>query len=222
MELYCLMTITERERRDMAEKIYRSNEAHLVLTNLGQGTARDSHLSVYGLDATDKAIITTIANAVQSAQIFRAAKRRLFIDIPGNGILLAIPLKSVAGGQTLSYLTDPEKCGGVPHMNFKHELIVVIMNEGHSDDVMDAAREAGAGGGTVLHAKGTAGSRDEHFFGVSLANEKDMLYIVAHADEKAAIMRSINQKAGPGTEAGAICFSLPISEVAGLRARDTE
>ena len=44
-----------------------------------------------------------------------------------------------------------------------------------------------------------------------------MVYIVAKAGEKAAIMRSINEKAGPGTKAGAICFSLPISSVVGLR-----
>ena len=222
MELYCLITITERDRRDLVAKIYQNAGTHLILTKLGRGTARDSHLSIYGLDATEKAIVTTVASGPQSAQIFKAAKRQLFIDIPGNGIMLAVPLKSVAGGRTLSYLTDCEKSGGVPKMSFNHELIVVIMNEGHSDDVMDAARAAGAGGGTVLHAKGTAGSRDEHFFGVSLANEKDLVYIVAHADEKSAIMKSINEKAGPDTRAGAICFSLPISEVVGLRARDTE
>ena len=105
-------------------------------------------------------------------------------------------------------------------MEFKHELIVVILNEGYSDFVMDAARSAGAGGGTVLHAKGTGSRRAEKFFGVSLAEEKDLIYIVAHSDEKAAIMRAISEAAGPGTKAGAICFSLPISSVAGLRGRD--
>ena len=107
-------------------------------------------------------------------------------------------------------------------MNFDYELIVVILNEGHSDMVMDAARSAGAGGGTVLHAKGTGSKRGEKFFGVSLADEKDMVYIIAYADEKAAIMRAINENAGPGTKAGAICFSLPVSSVAGLRERDEE
>ena len=81
-------------------------------------------------------------------------------------------------------------------MNFEHELITVILNEGYSDFVMDAARAAGAGGGTVLHAKGTGGTRGEKFFSVSLADEKDMIYIIAHKDEKAAIMRSINEQAG--------------------------
>lgn len=47
-----------------------------------------------------------------------------------------------------------------------------------------------------------------------------MVYIIAYADEKAAIMRAINENAGPGTKAGAICFSLPVSSVAGLRERD--
>ena len=105
-------------------------------------------------------------------------------------------------------------------MNFAHELIIVILNEGHVDLVMDAARSAGAGGGTVLHAKGTGSVGTEKFFGVSLADEKDMVYIVAHSDEKAAIMRAVTEKAGPGTPSGAICFSLPISSVAGLRSRD--
>ena len=46
-------------------------------------------------------------------------------------------------------------------------------------------RAAGAAGGTVLHAKGTGGTRGEKFFSVSLADEKDMIYIIAHKDEKA-------------------------------------
>ena len=72
-------------------------------------------------------------------------------------------------------------------MEFNHELIVVILNEGYADLVMDAARAAGAGGGTVLHAKGTGSKRGEKFFGVSLADEKDMVYIIAYADEKTAL-----------------------------------
>ena len=46
----------------------------------------------------------------------------------------------------------PDKA--VPEMKFDHELIMAVINEGHTDPVMDAARSAGAAGGTVLHAKG--------------------------------------------------------------------
>lgn len=133
-----------------------------------------------------------------------------------------MPLKSVAGGRTLAYLTNDLKTGGTPHMEFNHELIVVILNEGYADLVMDAARAAGAGGGTVLHAKGTRLEARREILRRESGRRKDMVYIIAYADEKAAIMRAINENAGPGTKAGAICFSLPVSSVAGLRERDEE
>lgn len=220
MELYYVISVVDRDKGESMSALYKAAGLHTILTTLARGTATSEHLSIYGLDATDKAVISAVASAEAADQLLKSAKRKLFIDIPGNGIMLTIPLKSVAGGRTLAYLTDSVKTGGIPPMEFEHELIIVIMNEGYSDMVMDAARAAGAGGGTVLHAKGTGSSRAEKFFGVSLADEKDMVYIVAHREEKAAIMTSINKDAGPGTKAGAISFSLPISSVVGLRARD--
>ena len=220
MELYYIIAVTDSDRGEAMNALFRETGLPMILSAPGRGTAKNEHLAVYGLDETPKTVTTSVASAQEAAQLVKAAKRKLFLDIPGNGILLTVPLKSVAGGKTLSYLTDDLKAGGAPNMNFEHELITVILNEGYSDFVMDAARAAGAGGGTVLHAKGTGGTRGEKFFSVSLADEKDMIYIIAHKDEKAAIMRSINEQAGPGTKAGAICFSLPISSVAGLRARE--
>ena len=220
MELYYVIAITDRDRGESMSALYRGAGLHMILAMLGRGTATSEHLSLYGLDATEKVVISAVASGEEAALLLKNAKRKLFIDIPGNGVMLTVPLKSVAGGRTLAYLTDDLKTGGKPNMEFKHELIIVILNEGYSDFVMDAARSAGAGGGTVLHAKGTGSRRAEKFFGVSLADEKDLIYIVVHSDEKAAIMRSISEKAGPGSKAGAICFSLPISSVAGLRDRD--
>ncbi len=220
MELYYVIAITDHERGEAMNALYRASGLRAILSLPGRGTATSEHLAIYGLDATEKYVISAIGSGAEAEGLIKAAKRKLFIDIPGNGVMLTVPLKSVAGGKTLAYLTDEQKTGGAPRMDFEHELIIVILNEGYSDFVMDAARAAGAGGGTVLHAKGTGGTRGEKFFSVSLADEKDMIYIIAHKDEKAAIMRSINEQAGPGSKAGAICFSLPISSVAGLRARE--
>ena len=220
MELYYVIAITDHDRGEAMNALYRAAGLRGILSMPGRGTATSEHLAIYGLDATEKYVISAVGNRSEVEGLIKSAKRKLFIDIPGNGVMLTVPLKSVAGGKTLAYLTDEQKTGGAPNMNFEHELITVILNEGYSDFVMDAARAAGAGGGTVLHAKGTGGTRGEKFFSVSLADEKDMIYIIAHRDEKTAIMRSINEQAGPGSKAGAICFSLPISSVAGLRARE--
>ena len=118
----------------------------------------------------------------------------------------------------MAQLTDRTPAGGVkPQAEYNHELILVIVNEGHSEKVMDIARAAGAGGGTIVPAKGTGHQQPEKFMGISLADEKDMIFIVETNKKKAAIMRAIMEQAGPDTASGAICFSLPISEVVGLR-----
>lgn len=107
-------------------------------------------------------------------------------------------------------------------MEFEYELIVVVLNAGFSAAAMDAAREAGAGGGTILHAKGTSNMRGEKFFNMRFADEKDMIYIVAHKSEKAAVMKALNENVGPSSEACGICFTLPISSVMGLRSRELD
>lgn len=222
MELYYVMAVMDRDRGEKTAALFQSLGLNLVLTTLARGTATGEHLRRYGLEAAEKAVVSTVASGEEAARLLKLARRELYIDIPGNGIMLTVPLKSVAGGRTLAWLTNSEIKGGVPKMEFSYELIVAILNEGWSDVLMDAAREAGAAGGTVLHAKGTGSRGAEKFFGVRLADEKDLVYVVAHKDDKAAIMRAIGEKAGPGTKAGAICFSLPISSVVGLRQRDAD
>lgn len=223
MELYYMIGVTERKKSQPLLDICKELNMPMVLTNLARGTATSEHLSLHNLDRSEKAVVSTVTDAAGVRRLMRQAKLKLYIDIPGNGIMMAIPLKSVAGGRTLAYLTGGKALeGGKPDMDFEYELIVVILNEGYSELVMDAARAAGARGGTVLHAKGTGAAVSEKFLGVSLAQEKDMVYIVASSKQKAEIMRSVSQNAGTGTKAGAICFTLPISEVAGLRQFDEE
>ncbi|MBE6919305.1 MAG: P-II family nitrogen regulator [Ruminococcaceae bacterium] len=223
MELNFLISVLDRDRADEMTAIYKEHNLPMVVTFLGRGTARSEELDLYGLQATEKAVVTAVADGEKTKQIMRSAKRKLFIDIPGNGVMMAVPVKSVGGGRTLAYLTDntaPE--GGAPQMQFDHELLVVILNQSYMDDVMNAARSAGAFGGTVLHAKGTGAKYAEKFFGVSLANEKEVILIASRSSEKAAIMRAIMEQTGPHTPAGAITFSLPISSVAGLRSVDKD
>lgn len=210
--------IVDRSRADEMVEVYSGHGMPLVLSMLGNGTATSEHLSLYGLEATEKALVATVACGDMTKQLIKSAKRRLFIDIPGNGIMLAVPVKSVGGGRTLAFLTgNAAPDGAVPELSFEYELIMIILNDGHTDTVMDAARSAGAAGGTVLHAKGTGAKQAERFLGVSIAEEKELIIIVSKAAEKAAIMKAVAENCGPGTPPGAISFSLPISAVSGLR-----
>ena len=103
-----------------------------------------------------------------------------------------------------------------------HELLVVITNQGYTDQVMDAARGAGATGGTTIHAKGTGTELAKKFFGVSLAAEKELVLIVAKEEHRRPIMKAIMAQAGMTTPAQSLVFSLPVSDLAGLRQLEEE
>ena len=102
MELYYIIAVVDRERADEMAELYQAAGLHLTLTKLGHGTAPREALSIYGLDATPKAIVSAVADGEMQKQIFKNAKRRMQIDIPGHGVMMAVPLKSVAGGRPLA------------------------------------------------------------------------------------------------------------------------
>ena len=142
------------------------------------------------------------------------------IDAPGSGIAFIIPLSSIGGKKTLQFLLESEDYQKKEESTLKntlHELIVVIAKQGYTDMIMDAARDAGAYGGTVIHAKGTGMEMAEKFMGVSLAAEREILLIVTKSEQKNTIMQSIMKQAGFDSKAQAIVFSLPVTDTAGLR-----
>ena len=83
------------------------------------------------------------------------------------------------------------------------QMINVIVNHGYAEDAMAAARKAGAGGGTIINARGTAREGDAKFFGAEIVPEKDLLMILVPGDKKDDIVNAIRdldcfKKAGSG------------------------
>ena len=160
--------------------------------------------------------------------LIRKLTNEMWIDLPGRGIALAVPLSSIGGRDTLGYFSggeDTEKESEettveTKAQDRKTELIVVICEKGHTDLVMDAARSAGARGGTVTRAKGTGAQYTDKFFGLSIAEEKEIIYIVSSSENKSAIMTQIMTQAGSASPAHAVVFSLPVTDTAGLRLFD--
>ncbi|MCR5646790.1 MAG: hypothetical protein K6F81_00725 [Acholeplasmatales bacterium] len=98
----------------------------------------------------------------------------------------------------------------------KQELIFCIVNNGFSDMVMDAAREGGAKGGTIINARGSARAEAEKKYKVSIHDDKDIILIVADEDCKEKILHSLYQKAGLNTAAHGLTFTMPIDDSVGF------
>ena len=97
-----------------------------------------------------------------------------------------------------------------------YELIVCIVNAGFSELVMDAAKEVGARGGTVNHAKGTANKDAEKYFKITIQPEKEMVLILVSQEIKDKVLHAVYQSAGLKTDGQGIAFSMPVDNVVGI------
>ena len=145
------------------------------------------------------------------------------IDIPGTGIAFVVPVSSIGGKRQLQFLINGQEfTKGEESVlkDTKHELLVVVANQGYTETIMEAARRGKAAGGTVLHAKGTGMEGAEKFLGVSLAAEKELVLIVVRHEQKNDVMTALMEDAGLDSRAKAVVFSLPVTSTAGLRLTD--
>jgi nitrogen regulatory protein PII len=219
-ELYLMVTICSRKNMAKFVGFYEKNQVEVADVSFGRGTASSAVLDYFGLEDDEKGVHFAVVTDDTWKNIKKCLQSELRIDVPGTGIAFTIPLSSVGGKQALGLLVDGQSFEKGEESTLKetnHELIVAIANYGYNTQVMKAAEEGGATGGTVLHGKGVGMKRAEQFLGVSLVTEKELILIVTKTSQKNAIMSAIMEKAGINTKAGAIVLSLPVTSTAGLR-----
>ncbi|MCI8517673.1 MAG: P-II family nitrogen regulator [Hungatella sp.] len=223
--LYLMTTIANRNMLPKFLGFYQEQGVLVNLITLGRGTAASEVMDYFGLESAEKAVLFGVVTDDSWRSLKKGLQNRFRIDVPGTGIAFTVPLASIGGKRELKFLTEQQEFVKGEEGTLKdttHELLVVIANQGYSNLIMEAAKSAGAGGGTVIHARGTGMERAESFFGVSLASEKEIIFIVSRTGQRNGIMKAVMKEAGMESKAKSIIFSLPVTSTAGLRLVEDE
>jgi nitrogen regulatory protein PII len=97
-----------------------------------------------------------------------------------------------------------------------YQLIVVVVEAGRASAIMEAARAAGAEGGTVLHGRGTGIHEHSKFLGIPIEPEKEILMILIEHTNTETVLEAL-MTAGELNEPGkGIAFVLDVSKVVGI------
>ena len=218
VKISLIITIVNRGRGEKAAEIAGRYGGLFNLCMLGRGTADSVLLDYLGLGETEKDVMLSALASAKAPLLLSELSAGLELARNGNGIAFTIPASSVGGPKTMHFLAgrDTEACEEEEIMNEKKcELILTVVSRGLADLVMEAAKEHGATGGTILHARGTGIHEAEKFFGIPITPEKEVVMILAKKECKRAIMQAVCEKAGLSTEAHGISFSLPVNDVVG-------
>jgi hypothetical protein len=220
-KLKLMVTIVDRPRGEEVARLCRDQGLFFHLGLLGRGTASSEMLDLLGLGETDKAVLLSLVPEPAVAEIRALLTQRLRLRYPGQGILFTLPLSAVnaRAARNLSIPHIPQEGDETSmedHISCTHDLILVSAQQGRTDEVMDAARAAGAGGGTLLHIR-RAGSKDaEQFFGIALQKEMELVAILAPRKDRTAIMTAIARALKLEGRDGGVVFSLPVESIEGL------
>lgn len=215
-----LITITSLKLADKADQVYKEKGLTLHYRLSGIGTAPSEILDLLGIGNTDKGILIGLMEKEKADRLLCELEHEIHFGMPGHGFAFTLPLTG-ATNHILKIIKQQknetsERKESVIMPDTKYSLIAVVVNQGYSEDVMAAAREAGARGGTVIHSRRIGDAEEITVWGLSLQEEKETILIVANEENKIAIMQAISEKHGMQSEAKAAVLSLPIDNVIGL------
>lgn len=214
-----VVTVTRRGDGTRIVDFYKTMGLHYDFICLAQGTANSEILDYLGLEEVDKDLIVTMSPASKIPAVLQKANEKFRLSSPGRGIIFTIPLTSISA-RIPQILCRPEnriETEGIQlEDNRQFHVIVTIFNRGHADTIMTAAKQAGAGGGTIVHGRRVGFEDVENVFGFTIQPEKDLLLILAEEDKRRPIMEAITKAGGIHTQCRAMLLSIPVDEIMGL------
>ncbi len=180
-----LICIVPRHRGDSITQVIKKAGAGGATVMFGRGTARNQIIELLGLADTSKELVYTLVQNEQRDAIWNAVVEAGKLEKKGFGIVFELDVMNAFKAN--EEIIDK----GADMKDGTHTLISIIVNSGYADDVMAAARKAGASGGTIINARGTGKEDDAKFFGITIVPEKEMLLILAEKGKAAEIVDAV-------------------------------
>ena len=205
---------------DNAAEMFLKKNLPLQFRLSAEGTASSEIMDTLGLGSTDKGILISTVPKAFGEKMLSLLHSELRLDTINSGIAFTIPLtastKLVYNMMNKINENIDEKEMSDIRMDNKYTLVATVVDRGFSTEVMNCAREAGAGGGTIIHSRAIENEDATGFWGLSVQEEREMILIIAKKEDKTKIMSAISEKFGIKSDAKGIVISLPIDSVMGL------
>ncbi len=213
-----LMLIASPDISSKAEHLLSEDGIPVQYSVKVQGTASSDIMNMLGLGTSEKIMMAAVVRQQDASAILRSFRKKLYLGMPNTGVAFTVP---VSGGTAtlFNFIDKAESSEGGNIMAEEGRdscMIIAIVNQGSSDDVMKAARPAGATGGTVFHSRRLGDEKAVQRWGITIQEEREVVMILARNSRKKEIMEAINEHCGITTECHGVVFSVPIADIEGI------
>lgn len=222
IDIRMLFLITTPKRARKAADLFRAGNVPVQYCARAKGTASSEMMHLLGLGDDEKTILMSMMPRVFADKMLLKLKKQLQLGGTNSGVAFTVPMSGGSRHMIRLIEMQQEEAGtdlGRSDRDMeesRYNMIIAIVDQGFSEEVMEAARPAGATGGSVLHCRRIGNEETMQFWGIRVQQEREIVVILARKDEKVAIMKSISQACGMQTEAHGVVVSLPVDSVAGI------
>ncbi len=208
-----LLSFVERDKGKKLIKELEGMGIRINFQSVGFGTAPTEMMDIFGLGTNDKDVVISLGTET-AVKTMMANFGTAFESHSKYGGLMIV-LKVSAASRILTEILDfnhdktMEQGDGAMKNEHHNNLIVISVNEGYSDTVMQVARRAGATGGTVIKGRLAEVEQFAEMGKVEMDGEREILCILAPLETSKQIMTDVNREFGIKSEAGGIVFAIP-------------
>lgn len=214
-----LITIVERGQGNAVGKLYSKNNVFWHYQCAGQGTASSELLNVLGFGTSERDILLSTGTDLAVERLLYELNNELRTVIRAKGIVCSMPMTGInnlLAALIFEQQDEQEKGEFAMEKGGSNSMILVAVNQGHTDEVMNTANRAGARGGSIIRARWADFGVQEKFYGISVQEEKEIIALVVPTGSRNLIMESINKEHGLKTEARAMICSVGLEHVVRL------
>lgn len=188
-----------------------------------QGTASSEMMDMLGLGSVEKNILMSVMPKEFADKMLKKLRKELYLGMPNTGVAFTVVMSGGSGRLIQLIQSMQSENGNIPAerdgfnmAEIEYSMIMAIVNQGFSENVMDAAKPMGATGGTVLHTRRVGSEAVMKFWNISVHGEREIVMILVSKEDKLPVMKAIGEQCGMNSDAQGIVLSLPVDNVVGL------
>lgn len=180
---------------------------------LGHGTDSSRVAELLGLGTIRKEILMMVCNFETAATALRKLDEKFTFEKRRHGIAFSKPIESFIGSKDHIYRKNPTDREDA---RMDYHMITVIVNKGMGELVVEAARSAGATGGTIINARGAGTHETSKMFSIEIEPEKEIVMIVARAAKSERIYQAIRRTVDLDQPGTGIMFKQGVDDACGV------
>ncbi len=179
---------------------------------LGHGTVNSGLLRRMGLSEVRKEVLLMVSKRDLTLPTIAHIKKTFRLEESNRGIVFSTRVSSLVGTQGQRYDMHMDDTS----LEATHELFVSIVSADEGENVVDAVREAGGAGGTIISGLGAFAETVTKVFGIEISSEKDIVLNLVGKHLADSIERHLVKKVDFSDKDSGILFSIDVENVRGI------